>query len=721
MILDIGRISIARHHIRLQPDTSPIYLRPYRHSQSDTEEIRRQIVALKKKGLVRDSISPWSSPVTLAQKKNGDRRLCIDYRRLNQVTVDERHPLPIIQDVFDRMSSARYFSTWDIAWAYWHIALDEESIEKTAFSTLDGHYEWLVLPFGMKNSPATFQRIIPLIVQDLLPKGVDAYLDDIIIYTRTEEEHLQLLEEVLSRLLQHNAKLRREKCVFFTKQIQYLGHIISGGTLQPAPEKLQAVAEFPVPTTLKQLERFLGLTSYYRRYIHRFSFIAEPLHRLKKKGVDFVWGTDQQMAFDTLKKKLTEPPVVAIFDDNKPTFLHTDASEIGIGSILMQKNDQNQKEVIAYYSRRLTEAESKYDNCERECLAVVESVDHFRIYLHGRKFDIYSDNSALQWLFSIKKPTGRLYRWSVRLSVYSYTIHHRKGSKNLAADALSRDPIAFFITTEEMISEQKKCDLSSFRNTSTRDGQTTVRTRGVERVFTPPSLRLRVIQHYHDDYGHPSIRKTQQLISSAYWWPQMTDDIKNHVKTCTNCQMVKTSNRPTLGNLNPIPTPSLPFDIWALDTIVLGPAANDTRAKYAQVFIDHHSRYIWASPTAKNTTDAVLTVFRKLVSSGVQPKILITDNGKNFISKNFKSFLKDNDIQHRLISPYHPEANGLVEKANHTLITGIKLHLLDHPKHKWTTALTEVVKNYNRTPIQSPASSQPSYSSVWMKITTPSL
>ena len=401
---DIGRISIARHHIRLQPDTSPIYLRPYRHSQSDTEEIRRQIVALKKKGLVRDSISPWSSPVTLAQKKNGDRRLCIDYRRLNQVTIDERHPLPIIQDVFDRMSSARYFSTLDIAWAYWHIALDEESIEKTAFSTLDGHYEWLVLPFGMKNSPATFQRIIRLIVQDLLPKGVDAYLDDIIIYTRTEEEHLQLLEEVLSRLLQHNAKLRREKCIFFTKQIQYHGHIISGGTLQPAPEKLQAVAEFPVPTTLKQLERFLGLTSYYRRYIHRFSFIAEPLHRLKKKGVDFVWGTDQQMAFDTLKKKLTEPPVVAIFDDNKATFLHTDASEIGIGSILMQKNDQNQKEVIAYYSRRLTEAESKYDNCERECLAVVESVDHFRIYLHGRKFDIFSDNSALQWLFSIKKP-----------------------------------------------------------------------------------------------------------------------------------------------------------------------------------------------------------------------------------------------------------------------------------------------------------------------------
>ena len=162
--------------------------------------------------------------------------------------------------------------------------------------------------------------------------------------------------------------------------------------------------------------------------------------------------------------------------------------------------------------------------------------------------------------------------------------------------------------------------------------------------------------------------------------------------------MVKTSNRPTLGNLNPIPTPSLPFDIWALDTIVLGPAANDTRAKYAQVFIDHHSRYIWASPTAKNTTDAVLTVFRKLVSSGVQPKILITDNGKNFTSKNFKSFLKDNDIQHRFISPYHPEANGLVEKANHTLITGIKLHILDHPKHKWTTALTEVVKNYNRTP-----------------------
>ena len=261
--LDVGHTDIAEHKIRLKDEThqSPIALRPYRHSQADQLEIRKQTTVLKAKGLIRDSNSPWSFPVTLANKKDGTKRLCIDYRRLNAVTIDEREPMPLISDVIDRLSKCKVFSTLDIAWGYWHVPVHPDSRPMTAFITADGHYEWTVMPFGLKNAPRTFQRAIRQALGDLFGHGVDPYMDDIIIATEDFPSHVRLLNKVFQRLRTHRFRLRESKCLFGKNKIEYLGFLISNGTIRPSPRKLEAVANFPVPTDVKCVQRFIGLAN----------------------------------------------------------------------------------------------------------------------------------------------------------------------------------------------------------------------------------------------------------------------------------------------------------------------------------------------------------------------------------------------------------------------------------------------------------------------------
>ena len=368
----------------------------------------------------------------------------------------------------------------------------------------------------------------------------------------------------------------------------------------------------------------------------------------------------------------------------------------------MQPDDNGHQHVIAYYSRKLNNHEKNYTTSEIECLAVVESVEHFHVYLHGTEFNVVTDHSALQWLFAIKKPTGRLYRWSVRLSVYNYKVRHRPGVFNQAPDALSRAPVSYFLQTEDLKSAQPEIEDQEktypIRHSFLHNGLKAVRYKGITRYVVPKSLQSKILQHYHDDFGHPSIAKTQQLISQQYWWSTISSDIPSYVRSCKNCQLVKVKNRPSLGTLQPIQTPDLPMDLWSMDTVVMGSAANQTRAKYVQVITDHHSRYVWAFATPKNTSATVTTLLTQLFRIIGSPKALITDRGTNFTSKEFSKFLADNHVGHRLTSPYHPQANGQVEKANHTILNGLRLALLDRPNLKWSTLLDKVVRNYNRTP-----------------------
>jgi transposase InsO family protein len=575
--------------------------------------------------------------------------------------------------------------------------MDPKSITKTAFVTNQGHYEWLVMPFGLKNAPATFQRIIQTALSDLLYKGAINYLDDFIIYTETFEEHIELLREVFKRLRQHNIKLKLSKCFFAKSEVEYLGHIISHNTVKPSPRKIEAVKEFPIPKTVREVRRFLGLTGYYRRFIENFSIRAKPLSDLTKKAIPFHWSPDQQIAFETLRDAIIQTPVIAMFDPNKQCSVFTDASKIGIGAILTQKDEQNHDKVIAYYSKRLNSTQENYSASELECLAVVEAIEHFNNYLH-KPFKVITDHSALKWLLNFKDPKSRLFRWSIRLSTKNFEIIHRAGSAQQHVDALSRSPISLHLDINELSEAQKKSDMSFIRQPHVRNNITTVRHNGLYKAYVPTELRQKLLLTFHENFGHPGINKTTQLINPYYWWPNVRKDIHEHVTSCKTCQLAKHRHQPALGKYTLFESNIEPLEVAGLDTVELGSSAAKTRHKYIQVIIDHMTRYIWAVPTASNSTQTIKTVLSDIFRTVGPFGRLITDQAKNFKSRELKDFLDTNKVRHSFSSSYHPQTNGIVEKANGTLIEKLRTAMLDKPKCKWSTLLKDVVQKYNSTP-----------------------
>ena len=693
---DIGRITVAKHSIKTTPHP-PIQLRAYRRPQSDYDEIRKQVELLKSNHHIRDSDSPWAFPVTLADKKDGTKRLCIDYRKLNLITIDDKMPIPRITEVLDRLQGAKYFTTLDVAWGYWHIEMDPDSIDKTAFVTNEGHYEWLVMPFGLKNAPATFQRIIQRILGKLLYNGVINYLDDFIIYSESFESHLRLINEVLGLLEAHNIKLKLSKCTFAKTQVIYLGHSISHNEVRPSPEKIAALKSYPIPDTLRKVRQFLGLAQYYRRFIPNFTKLAKPLTDLTRKDNAFDWQSPQQNAFDELIKALTSPPVLTLFDPTKPCRIYTDASKIGIGATLAQTDEQGIEHVIEYFSRRLQPCQENYTAAELECFAIVESIEHFEVYLN-LPFTVITDHSALQWLLTLKKAKGRLYRWSVKLSTYTFKIIHKAGKSQQHVDALSRSPISMHLTPEELIESQSKADLSFVRKLIDRKGIKMIKHGILFKAIVPPDLRYKLLEFLHEKLSHPGKNKLLKLITPYYWWPNIHQDIRKHVQSCKACQLTKYPNKPTPG-VYIQPNANLePYDMVGIDTIVMGPASNNTKQKYIQVLIDHHTRFIWAYATASNKCETIVNILTNLKNSGINFRTILTDCHKNFTGRALKTFCTENNIKHIFSTPYHPQTNGIVEKANGTIITKLRLALLDKPTRKWTTLLKEVIIDYNNTP-----------------------
>ena len=695
---DIGRISIARHHIITQ-EHPPIQMRPYRRTPEQYDEIRKQVQEMKSKKLIRDSNSPWAFPVTLQPKKDGTMRFCIDYRPLNKITISDKMPLPHIHDVIDRLYSAKYFSTLDIAWGYWHCEMAPDSIEKTAFVTNEGHYEWLVMPFGLKNAPATFQRIIQQILGDLLYKGVINYLDDFIIYSETFEDHIKLLKQIFEKFLEYGIKLKLSKCYFIKEEVEYLGHVISHNSVRPAPSKINAVSMFPTPQNIKELLRFLGMSGYYRRFIKNFSNIAAPLYELLRKQTKWHWNDEQQKAYERLKKLLTSEPILAIFDPKKSCILYTDACAIGVGAILAQKDNHGKEHVIAYFSKRLPE--NHYRATELECLGVVESVRHFKHYL-GKRFTLYTDHRALQWLQKFKDTNRKLWNWSQELSTISYETFARPGTMMRHVDALSRAPVSAHLSQLELETAQRNDNLSYVKHPHQRNNIIMVKRGNQFKAVVPTSLRSKLLKDLHDDISHPGINKTIKLITKHYWWPDCTENIKSYVRSCGNCQLTKTSKQPSIGQYIKPGVATLPKEKMSIDTIVLGPSVNQSfnncTYKYIQVFIDHHSRYLWAYPTKKNTADVIIQKLEMIFSTVGKTDVILTDNAKQFLSNEYVRRLRPWGTKKVLCTPYHPQTNGIIERANGTIWKMLRSNIFGSPRKALSTNLRKIIQDYNNTP-----------------------
>lgn len=429
------------------PTTSsvPINTKSYRFPECHKAEVASQINKMLDEGIIKPSSSPWSSPIWVVPKKldvSGQRkwRVVIDYRKLNDITIGDAYPIPQISEILDQLGSCKYFSTLDLASGFHQICVNETDTAKTAFTVPDGHFEFTRMPFGLKNAPSTFQRLMNTVLTGLQGMRCFVYLDDIVIYSHDLPSHIENLEAVFQKLRDNNLKLQPDKCEFLRTEVAYLGHIIGEDGVKPNPEKVKAVTEFPIPKNAKDIKSFLGLVSYYRRFIPEFSKIAKPLTTLLKKDIPFKWENQQQLAFDHLKHKLTSAPVLCYPDFTKPFTLTCDASNYAISAILSQ-GSTGQERPIAYASRTLNKSESNYSTTEKELLAILFGCKTFRPYLYGRKFQIVTDHRPLKWLMNHRDPSSKLQRWRLKLEEYEYEIVYRKGKLNSAADALSRFPV----------------------------------------------------------------------------------------------------------------------------------------------------------------------------------------------------------------------------------------------------------------------------------------
>ena len=426
-------------------NAAPIHVKSYRFPECHKDEVENQIKKMLDQKIIKPSISSWSAPVWVVPKKqdaSGKQkwRIVIDYRKLNDATVTEIYPLPIITDILDQLGHSKYFTTLDLASGFHQIKMNNEDGPKTGFTVTSGHFEFTRMPFGLKNAPSTFQKLMNTVLTGLQGLHCYIYLDDCIIYSHDLNSHIDKLKLVFDRLRQFNLKLQPDKCEFLRREVAYLGHIITDKGVSPNPEKIKAVTKFPTPKNPKDIKSFLGLVGYYRRFIENFSKITKPLTSLLKKDVKFNWSQEQTDAFNFLKHKLTTAPLLQYPDFNKPFILTTDASNYAVGAILSQ-GEIGKDKPIAYASRTLNKAEGNYSTIEKELLAILFGVKTFRPYLFGRKFQIVTDHRPLVWLFNVKDPGSRLIRWRLKLEEYDYEIVYKQGKINLNADALSRFPV----------------------------------------------------------------------------------------------------------------------------------------------------------------------------------------------------------------------------------------------------------------------------------------
>lgn len=444
-----------KHEIKTK-DEIPVHSKTYRYPYIHKEEVKRQIEEMLNNNIIKPSSSPWSNPVWIVPKKadaSGKKkwRMVIDYRKINEKTIDDRYPLPNITDILDKLGRAQYFTTLDLASGFHQIEMHPNSIEKTAFSVENGHYGYTRMPFGLKNAPATFQRVMDNVLQGLQGKHCLVYMDDIIIFSSSLQEHITSIKLVFQRLIENNMKIQLDKSEFMHKTVEFLGHIVTPEGIKPNPKKIEAVKDFPIPRTQKDIKSFLGLVGYYRKFIKDFAKITKPMTACLKKNKKVIHNQDFVKSFQLCKHLLINDPILQHPDFTKPFILTTDASNYAIGAVLSQ-GPLGKDLPVAYASRTLNPAECNYSTIENELLAIVWATKYFRPYLFGVKFTIVSDHKPLQWLFSIKEPNSKLVRWRLKLAEYDYEIIYKKGKLNANADALSRPPIEIHPIENEKIS-----------------------------------------------------------------------------------------------------------------------------------------------------------------------------------------------------------------------------------------------------------------------------
>ncbi len=584
------------------------------------------------------------------KKKDGGLRPCIDYRGLNENTVKFRYPLPLVPAALEQLRQANYYTKLDLRNAYNLIRIREGDEWKTAFSTTSGHYEYLVMPFGLANSPSVFQAFMNDIFRDMLDRWVIVYIDDILIYSNTQEEHVRHVRAVLKRLLQHQLYVKAEKCEFHQTSTSFLGYVISQDGVSMDDKKVQAVLEWPQPQTIKELQRFLGFANFYRRFIRNFSSIASPLTTMTKRNTSrLVWSPEALHSFKELKARFTSAPILRHPDPERQFTVEADASNTGVGAVLSQRQGEPAKLYpCAFFSRKLSAAERNYDVGNRELLAMKLALEEWRHWLEGttHPFIVLTDHKNLEYLRSAKRLNPRQARWALFFTRFHFTVTYRPGTKNTKADALSRQvecvepssPIENIIP-EKILLAPVQWDIMTEITHANQQTQPPPEC-PTDLVFVTEPFRHPLLNQVHTSLssGHPGIAATEHLLRNRFWWPTLLTDTTNFIHNCNICNTTKSLRQLPAGLLQPLPTPRRPWSHIAIDFITDLP--NSQGNTTILTIIDRFSKACRLIPLPKLPTSletAELMCNQVFRYYGL-PDDIVSDRGSQFTSRVWSAF-----------------------------------------------------------------------------------
>lgn len=688
------------HRIELVPGSAPPNRPMFRMSPKEIDEVKKQLTELLDKGLIQPSKSPFGAPVLMVKKKDGGLRFCIDYRALNAITIKNCYPLPRVDELFDRLQGARYFSKLDLRAGYWQIRIHPDDVPKTAFRTRYGHFEWLVLPMGLTNAPATFMHLMNEVFRPFLDDFVVVFLDDILIYSKTLADHRRHLRMVLDVLREHQLYAKRSKCEFFSDHVEFLGHRVDRDGIHMMEDKVKAIKEWPTPTSVDDIRCFLGTVGYYRKFIRDFSKIASPMNELLKKDKPFEWSSAQEKAFHELIDATVSAPTLILPDPKLPYVLTADACGYGIGASLMQDQGRG-LQPIAFMSKKLTAAELKYPNHERELLALYRALKEWRHYVYGGDFTLRTDHRNLIWLCNQKQLSSRQVHWMQFFQEFQgvLPIEYYAGKLNQVADGLSRRPdhkpkveeeaasvVAAGVVAVSMHTDQLLKDIREATGEDTvaaemiqhprRHPHVTLRDGLVywkrDRLYVPKqaALRAKILHECHDApmSSHLGTAKTMELVTRYFYWPHMQEDIKQYVQTCSSCQRNKPSHLEPAGLLQPLPVPERPWSDMSMDLITHLPKSlhgNDCIV----VFVDRLTKqfHAVATVTEVSAVELVSIFFREVVRHHGVPSTIVSDRDPRFTAHFWRTVFEMIRTKLAMSTSFHPQTDGQTERDNRTI------------------------------------------------------
>lgn len=705
------------HKIELIPGKNPPSRPLYRMSPSELLELKKQLEELVKSGFIQPSKSPFGAPILFVKKKDGSMRMCIDYRALNDITIKNSYPLPRVDELFDRLQGAKYFSKIDLRSGYHQIRIEPSDVPKTAFRTRYGHFEFLVLPFGLTNAPATFMHLMHQAFRPFLDVFVLVFLDDILIYSKTLEEHEKHVEQVLQVLRDNKLYAKESKCELFRREVEFLGHIVGRDGIKMMEDKVKAIRDWPIPKKVTDVRAFLGTAGYYRKFIQSFSSMASPLTELTKDTVAFEWTPLQDRAFQALKSAITSQPVLILPDPNLPYVVHTDASKDAVGAVLQQDQGHG-LQPIAYMSKKMLPAESRYPTHEQELLAIIAALNTWRHYLHGSKFIVRTDHKSLQHFKTQPHLSARQTRWKDTIANFDFEIEYIEGKENVVADGLSRrvdhQHSSQLLAVSCSVSDSKSSDgsvasaaalpvarvrscitvltsilaeihgcyrsdpvyMKVLNQRQTRNSQFKVMGGYLyhkdDRLYIPSdrALKTHILHECHDTptSGHLGRDKTIDQVKRRFYWPNMDQEIAAYVTTCDACQRNKPSHQSPMGQLQPLPIPTHPWQQVSMDLITQLPKSKKGNDAIV-VFVDKLTKMVHYAPTTTDCSAPQLAdiFLEHVVRHHGLPSSILSDRDPRFTGNFWRALWKCLGTNLTMSTAFHPQTDGQTERANRTL------------------------------------------------------